>query len=453
MIGVNEYIDRSLSGPILKEVEFDLRYSKKVRELAADFSIEYNADEVVTDDKTAASIFEAGVELLASVGLYNKDTRRIIELTQKEIMEVAKSRQHSITFGSGFNTVTINERRPTNAHPPILFLGPVCPLSEAIYVPACLSFLKIPENMGCLGGFLIEAEGFENRSGYPHELIVTAKEVTLNKEAIRRAGRPGLFGCLAASAVTPAAIFNTFGPGMCTSMESVVPLQIMPELKIIWDKLNLAIFCQHHDIHPLTDGMGVVGGYARNPAESAVTLVANILANWGFSHASVAIAWSTDMKGHWTAKKPLLWTNSAVVKAFDLNTSNPMFSFGTALAGPMTEMALFESAAYSVAYPASGIEVIIGGTTGNGADLDYTAGLHGQMVVDVTKVASGLERDKANEIVNKIVARYESLYDNPPRGLTFQECYDVVRVQPKPEFVILYENVKIELNKMGVPFN
>jgi methylamine--corrinoid protein Co-methyltransferase len=453
MIGVNDYIEASTEGPILKESEFDLRYSRKVRELASDFGVEYSPDEVVPDDETANSIFEAGVELLASVGLYNKDSRRVIELSKKQVMEIAGSRLHSITFGSGFDAVTIKERRPSDSFPPVLWLGPVCPLTEETYVSACLSFLKIPENQGILGGFLIAAEGFENKSGYPHELIVTAKEIVLNKEAIRRAGRPGLFHCVAASAVTPAANFNVFGPGVCCPQTGSIPIQIMPELKINWDKLTLAIFCQQHGIHPFTDGMGVIGGYARNPGESAITLVANILANWGFSHASTAVAWSTDMKGHWTAKKPILWTNSAVVKALDLNVGNPMYSFGTALAGPMTEMALLESAAYSVAYPAAGIELILGGTCGNGADVDYTAGLHGQMVVDVTKVASGLPRDEANEIVNKIVSRYDDKYDNPPRGVTYQECYDTVKVEPRPEFVALYDKVKDDLGGMGIPFS
>lgn len=452
MISVYDYIERSLSGPITKEEDFDLQYSKQVRQLANDFEIKYNPEEIIPDDKTVEAIYEAGIELLSSVGLYNKDTQRVIKLDKAEIIEVAKSRKRSLKFGKGRDRVVVKPRDGTDENPPVLWLGASCPLRQETYIPACLSFALIPEASGVLGGFLMEADGFENRSGYPHELIATTKEVALLKETFRRAGRPGLLSPMPLSATTPSAIFNAFLPGVLDGDNGMVPIQIMPELKLIWDRFNLALFCQRHNVEPFVDVLGTIGAYARNPGEAAITMVANALANWGFSQGSFTVVWSTDAMGLWNPKKDVLWTNCAVIRALDKKVGNPTASFGTSLAGPMTEMAFMECAAYSLAYTAAGIELIIGGITGNGAQLDQTAGLHGRMVGEVSSAAAGLTREQANRLIPAINNTYEHLIANPPQAATFTECYDPLKVKPKPEFVTLYNNVKEKLAAEGVPF-
>jgi len=451
MISIYDYIERSLSGPIMRETDFDLQYSRRVRQLAADFEITYNPEEIIPNDTVVEAIFEAGVELLAAVGLYNKDTQRVIQLTKSEIMEVAKSRKHSLRFGKGREAVAVEPRGGTDKKPPVLWLGAACPLTQEAYIPACLSFALIPEANAVLGGFLLEADGFENRSGYPHELIATCKEVALMEETFRRAGRPGLFGTMPVSATSPAAIFNAYLPGVLDGDNGMVPIQIMPELKVTWDRFNFALFCRRHNVEPFVDVLGTIGAYARNPGETAVTMVANALANWGFSQGSFTVVWSTDARGLWNPKKDILWTNCAVIRVLDKKVGNPTASFGTALAGPMTEMAFLESAAYSVAYPAAGVEVIIGGISGNGMQVDQAAGLHGHMVRDVSSAAAGLTREQANRLITVIGNMYDHLIPNPPQAATFMECYDPLKVKPRPEFVALYESVKEKLAAKGVP--
>lgn len=209
---------------------------------------------------------------------------------------------------------------------------------------------------------------------------------------------------------------------------------------------------QKSGVHPWTSAMSAIGGYARNAPEVAITLIANVLGNWGFNHGSHVVIWSTDMKGRWNPKKDVMWANCAAIRALDANVGNPTYSFGVALAGPMTEMALFETAVYSVAYPAAGIEVIIGGMAGGGMEVNRAAALHGQMASEVSTATAGLARNEANTLVNKIYPKYEHLLAAPPKGVPFEECYDPVKIKPKPDFVSLYNEVKAELGEMGVPF-
>lgn len=65
---------------------------------------------------------------------------------------------------------------------------------------------------------------------------------------------------------------------------------------------------------------------------------------------------------------------------------------------------------------------------------------------------SGIKRAEANELIKKIVSRYENQVPEAPLGKTFQECYDVKKATPTKEYAELYRTVKRELQDLGVPF-
>jgi hypothetical protein len=79
MIPIIDFQRRSLTGPVVKAQDFDLGFSFKVRELVEEYGIEYDAEQLVVDDAMADAVFEAGVELLAEIGLYQMNTQRVIQ--------------------------------------------------------------------------------------------------------------------------------------------------------------------------------------------------------------------------------------------------------------------------------------------------------------------------------------------------------------------------------------
>ncbi|MBQ3862860.1 MAG: monomethylamine:corrinoid methyltransferase, partial [Schwartzia sp.] len=65
-----------------------------------------------------------------------------------------------------------------------------------------------------------------------------------------------------------------------------------------------------------------------------------------------------------------------------------------------------------------------------------------------------LTRVQANELVNKILPKYQPLIDNRTLhtfGGDFRTAYDLTTVQPKPEFLAKYNKVKAELRELGLP--
>ena len=65
---------------------------------------------------------------------------------------------------------------------------------------------------------------------------------------------------------------------------------------------------------------------------------------------------------------------------------------------------------------------------------------------------SGIKRAEANELVKKIMSKYENQVPEAPLGKMFQECYDAKKVMPTREYAELYGIVKRELFDLGVPF-
>ena len=64
----------------------------------------------------------------------------------------------------------------------------------------------------------------------------------------------------------------------------------------------------------------------------------------------------------------------------------------------------------------------------------------------------GMTRLQADEIVNRLLSRYEDQIADAPIGQTFQELYDVAKAVPKPEYLDRYYRVKEEIAGLGVEF-
>ena len=94
-------IERSGTGPIMLEEKFETElFPTVMANVQAKHQIEWNSDDpVMIDPDMADAVFDAGFELLMEVGLYCKDTKRIIKFTEEEILEAIRTARHEVTFG------------------------------------------------------------------------------------------------------------------------------------------------------------------------------------------------------------------------------------------------------------------------------------------------------------------------------------------------------------------
>ncbi len=109
-----EAIHRSTTGQLMSEEEFETELFPSVLErLQKKYRIEADPDEpCMIDPDMADAVFQAGKELLLEVGLYCKDTKRIIKFTQEEVEEAVCAAKQEITLGHGRQEVTLKPRGP-----------------------------------------------------------------------------------------------------------------------------------------------------------------------------------------------------------------------------------------------------------------------------------------------------------------------------------------------------
>jgi methylamine--corrinoid protein Co-methyltransferase len=63
-----------------------------------------------------------------------------------------------------------------------------------------------------------------------------------------------------------------------------------------------------------------------------------------------------------------------------------------------------------------------------------------------------MTRQQANQIANRILAKYEQQAADAPIGAEYQDCYHVPTALPTQEHLDMYRRVKDELAGMGIQF-
>ena len=115
-------------------------------------------------------------------------------------------------------------------------------------------------------------------------------------------------------------------------------------------------------------------------------------------------------------------------------------------------MYFYEAAAHLLCTVTSGSPGVGIPHPAKGVKVDGSTPMEARFGVDMAKAASRLNRERANDLVRRLLEKYESQIPKAPAGDRYQDCYDVATGKPKEGYVRLYEEVKEELGKMGIPF-
>jgi methylamine---corrinoid protein Co-methyltransferase len=120
-------------------------------------------------------------------------------------------------------------------------------------------------------------------------------------------------------------------------------------------------------------------------------------------------------------------------------------------AGPATEMCFLETAAAVTTIVTSGsnLEALI---THGGATTDLLNPQSAEFAGEVAHAVAGMTRADANQIVLKLLERYEGRITAAPRGKTYHESYDVKTGRPRPETQEMYDHMQQEIAQLGIGF-
>jgi methylamine--corrinoid protein Co-methyltransferase len=151
--------------------------------------------------------------------------------------------------------------------------------------------------------------------------------------------------------------------------------------------------------------------------------------------------------------RPTTWANSIACQAIAANSKMVIGTGAITAAGPGTEMMYYEIASNAIATVPSG-SCSVGGPRRYKVKRLLGSGLENRFVGEVSYSAASLKRPDANEIVKKLLAKYEDKItkDGGPWGYTFDEIYDLRTLTPRKEHVETYNRVKKELEDIGLEF-
>jgi methylamine--corrinoid protein Co-methyltransferase len=286
------------------------------------------------------------------------------------------------------------------------------------------------------------------RANEPVELMVCHYEALWAREAIRRAGKPGL--CLegimsgASSEVQNA---GDFPGGLRPSDLHIVAFS--NELKVNWYDLKKIIHNQNRGNLIEACTIPVLGGYCGGPEGTVITAIAEIMQGFVMARP-VSFASGITALRFGGSNRQTIWANCMLPLAFNAAGVDIVLAlYVDDSAGPCTEMLCDELAAQVIAETASGVSIIYGAVGNQGATLDHATGMESRIVCEVSRAAVGIDLSEADRIAKALLGKYEETLKSGqiPQGKSFRECYQL-DLKPSHEYLDIWLKQKEELNEL-----
>jgi len=225
----------------------------------------------------------------------------------------------------------------------------------------------------------------------------------------------------------------------------------MAEMKVAFKRLNEVAYVRSRGGGIIVDTAPVLGGYGGGPAGIAVLTAAYHFLAILVMRGSCQLSLPMHFNYACNTGGDLLWTISVSSQAISRNSHFPLLVLPYTAAGPMTEMCLYEIATSVMASVASGASIEFGGVA-KATKVDHLTPMEPKFASEVAHATVGMSRTECNEIVNKLLPRYEDKLADPPGGKRFQDCFDPDSIEPRQEYVDLYGKIKEELASYGLRF-
>ncbi len=454
MINFLDIYERALKGPIMSEQDFDMKvFIPKLRRVVKAYGIKYDPQNPVpADDAAADNLFEAAVDFLSQVGVYCQDTNRVIQFSRAEILEAVKEAPGRCRAGEGKEAGVFGLRKPDDKKIPWLHVGSgIVSTSEEMTTNLIEAYGSIAEADSISISALDSIRGLPVMAGSPAELYAAIRGVKIGREALRRAGRPGLpimnlISTAAAAVTTIAASAPQFGlrptdGWLCGAIS---------ELKVDFGAMNKVAYLLNWGANVGAESSPILGGYCGGPAGTAVVSTAYILMGLLLQKGNYQLTFPVHFKYGCSTPRNVLWVVSTSCQAASRNIPMPVIWLGYMAAGPNTKMYFYEAAAYLLGAVTSGAPSVQTPHPAKAVKIDGITPMEAKFGVEMGTAASKFNREQANELVIRLLEKYESQIETAPSGSTYQECYDISTGKPGQAYVKLYNEVKEELTKMGI---
>ena len=450
-----QFLDRANTGPFCEVDDFNKKlFMPKMKEVIKKYGIKYDPDQPVNvDDDLADRVWQAAVELFLYVGVLNVDTHRRIIIEEHELKEALYHAPEFYLVGEGKDIRNWKPRLPESTDTPFCIYSGDITCDENIFLPMAIAYCQEPLADGVCASILEESMGLKIKAGSPVELAGVTEHAMQLRQAAKLCGRPGMFHVAvgtALSAMAQVAVSNNEWGVRDTDARLVAGLS---ELNLENDAMNKIAHCMNHGsfIGNLTGS--IYGGYAGRAEGVAILETAYHLMGLTIYQANFQQSFPFHL--HFTSNtgREMLWLVGIKHQAVSRNSRILSTSNGFTNAGPGTEMVLYEAAAHGLTSTVSGGHLWETAVARNKTK-NYASPIEARMACEVghSVAKQGMSRVQANEIVDRLLKKYEDNIADAPMGVPFQECYNVDTAQPEAWWEDMFGKIKNEVAEMGVDF-
>ena len=418
---------RADEGPLTPQDDFVMRrLVPALRSAIKDCGVAWDKETFVNaDDDLADRVFEAALRVLEAVGIYCPDTDRVMEFSGAEIAASVADCPKETVFGQGADRQTLKARRPDSAARPWVHVGGGMNVSDdTVYLRVVEGMASITEADSIAAPSLPLVGGQPARAGSPQEIMAAVRAVSLTREGLRRAGRPGMpvlnaISTVAASSTMFAATHPEFG--MRPSDGYLI--DFLAEMIAGYESLQRVAYFTTLGMPIASVATPMYGGYAGGAEGVAVLATAYMVAGRLLFRSRYHFNAPLHSRLLVVTAKPMLWANSLANQAITRNMPMPIFNTAYLAGGAGTRTSHLEAAAYLLAVVSSGGQVYTG-HAGSAAKVDSLLPADHEFQAQIGLAAAGTSREEAGRIIAGLYPLYEAGLTAPEAGRTYDAVYD-----------------------------
>ncbi|MCU0853204.1 MAG: monomethylamine:corrinoid methyltransferase [Thermoplasmata archaeon] len=420
MVQILDVMDKALNGKPMSESDYQLKlFAPKVQEKVREHKIKYDPNNPIPSDNSMADeLFEAGMELLLDVGAYCTSSGRVISYTEAEIKNALKEAPSKLHFGEGRDRKSLVKRNIEDKTPPWCLLGAgggACS-SDKSFLTLVEGYAEIPETNAITTPAITRVGGMRVRPASPLEVLAAMRNAVLAREACNRVGRQGIpiMNSLA-TAESDIALAAAVHPKFGMRQSDGYMICCMDPMKVDFARLNkVAVALSLGGSIGMCFGP-LLGGYAGGPEGTAVSNVAHHMMGILTYQSSWLLPFTIHLRHVASSPRDMLWVISSMGQAISRNTHLLSLNLNYTTAGPCTPMCLYETSASVTAAVVSGLSIESLGVATNKHE-DRTTPVEPRISAEVGHAVAGMKRSDANELVKKLLGKYESKLNSPPSG-------------------------------------
>lgn len=454
MVQILDVMEKALDGKPMSETDYQLkRFAPKVQEKVREHGIKFDLSNPINDDDSMADeVFEAAVELMLDVGAYCTNTNRIISYTENEIKDALKNAPSELLMGEGKDQRWLRPRKVGDKTPPWCLLGAgggACS-SDRSFLTLVEGYAEIPETTAITTPAITRVGGMRIRPASPLELLGAMRNAVLAREACNRAGRQGIpiMNSLA-TAESDIALAAALHPKYGMRASDGYMICCMDPMKVDFNRLNKVTVALSMG-GPIGMCFGpLMGGYSGGAESTAVSLTAHHIMGILTYQSSWLLPFPLHLRYVSSSSREMLALISATGQAISRNTHLISLNLNYTSGGPCTPMCLYETAASVTAAVVSGQSIESLGVASNREE-DRTTPVEPRISAEVGHAVAGMKRSDANELVKKLIPKYESKLPSPDLGKTLFECWDPEKREPSKEYKTVIRNFKRSMAALGL---